>query len=1225
MAAGSSVVTVVTPPPPTVALGRPFNVTIKITALGEAAYHALSWRYQQPSSPYPLTSDTPGLGVGADRLQSVVVIGPTDPATCRLLGPNPLFPTHCDGKQLAGGQSFVFTARLFGRSQLGPDSARLTPRASWIDSQGNLQTWVGAPVTLAWLVVPNANPVKQGPSSVLLVHGFNSPDNKMNEAEMAIRALLPGARAFDPNSPPDFPTASNPNAVPHVVQVALSCPDANGVSREFKDNDHPGSCSPKEGGHTGIMANSKWVLLAANLMGAQKRKVLVLTHSKGGLDTRAAVSQRPWLFRAVGQAAPPNAGATSADNACGILDENYATGASYWRAPQQNVAINEFGGCSTASALWDMRTASMAAYNADHPDPPDVPVFVAAGNCSNCGFSYSGIRLVGSGPDCAKEATLASNYVRDRWGGQKDDGAVCPVSAFAALRSHTPIEPIYGRNHSDMAKTCPVSNLLGHVGAGQVRLPNVDGLTPWQKMAALSAYCLPAEEPVGPPGKFVRRSALSSNALPWTNAPADLADPLAGLQAATQPPVVALASSLVPARLTIDPEGGPGARVEIWTSGSSVPDISVEDSAGNPVTSGVQLAAGPVSMEFGVKRWGLSISTPTGQPVAIVVSPTAGTITGDTLVVAFPEVAADGVRLSISATPFGAGQVRLDATINGLSAATVVGYAVNASFTLPTGQSRLVALAPNGFSSTGDPKYSATVAVPLGQVLSVRAKTTGAKVRVAQTHVRIAQSLGSIGLVQSSSLVDTNADGSPDFLRVVVPVNAPVSGEYSLSASLKSGVDLVAAPFEVAPLPAGPGEITLQVAVRSLIASGKSGPYEVTDATLTQGDAMDLVDKRAILGQTTPITLGQLSPPTDELVITKPVAQTMDVNTDGRPDHLQYSSNATVPAAGEYLLQGAIYGPAGDVVDQFSRTLTLTAGINQIGWVFDGNDVFQGGNGRYYLDGFLLTQMDPDGVDGRSVPSEPVDVTNASQWPPLPSGVLSIVAQSPTNGAIYPQSSFVTAAFACQELTESNPDSTVVSPAASCTAPLPSGGAIDTSTPGAKTFTITATGQGGLTTQKTITYTVAPQIRVGAGVEASGKIIPGGITSDPTDQLPKLNRTSKADISYEAKPKSKSSTRVEGELEFEYERGSIHLHSTTLTSLVVTADNWAESFGTGKIEGKTGTYTFRIRAYDGTPTNTTDRITIVIWTPGANPATASPAYQASGNLTSGNIKIEVKP
>jgi hypothetical protein len=84
----------------------------------------------------------------------------------------------------------------------------------------------------------------------------------------------------------------------------------------------------------------------------------------------------------------------------------------------------------------------------------------------------------------------------------------------------------------------------------------------------------------------------------------------------------------------------------------------------------------------------------------------------------------------------------------------------------------------------------------------------------------------------------------------------------------------------------------------------------------------------------------------------------------------------------------------------------------------------------------------------------------------------TITLNSPTDGATYTQGQNVIAAYSCADDKSSSAD-------LSCSGTVPSGSAIDTSSAGTKTFTVTSTDKAGNTETKTVNYTVVPACTFG--------------------------------------------------------------------------------------------------------------------------------------------------
>ncbi len=109
-------------------------------------------------------------------------------------------------------------------------------------------------------------------------------------------------------------------------------------------------------------------------------------------------------------------------------------------------------------------------------------------------------------------------------------------------------------------------------------------------------------------------------------------------------------------------------------------------------------------------------------------------------------------------------------------------------------------------------------------------------------------------------------------------------------------------------------------------------------------------------------------------------------------------------------------------------------------------------------------------------PSNTATVTITVIGPP------SVSISGPAGGAVYTQGQSVDADYVC---TEAANGPGLKPGAQGCAGPVANGAAIDTSTPGQHSFTVTATSQDGLTAAQTVTYTVNPPAPVCSPVSAS--------------------------------------------------------------------------------------------------------------------------------------------
>ena len=110
-------------------------------------------------------------------------------------------------------------------------------------------------------------------------------------------------------------------------------------------------------------------------------KVVIIGHSQGGLDARYVASVRPDLVAAVVTFATPHKGSIVADVASGALAWPAAkavvdalmnlAGVAVWKAVD--------GASSLSSAVAQLSTAAMIAFNADYPNRPGVAYYSLAG------------------------------------------------------------------------------------------------------------------------------------------------------------------------------------------------------------------------------------------------------------------------------------------------------------------------------------------------------------------------------------------------------------------------------------------------------------------------------------------------------------------------------------------------------------------------------------------------------------------------------------------------------------------------------------------------------------------------------------------------------------------------------------------------------------------------------------------------------------------------------
>ena len=143
-----------------------------------------------------------------------------------------------------------------------------------------------------------------------------------------------------------------------------------------------------------------------------------------------------------------------------------------------------------------------------------------------------------------------------------------------------------------------------------------------------------------------------------------------------------------------------------------------------------------------------------------------------------------------------------------------------------------------------------------------------------------------------------------------------------------------------------------------------------------------------------------------------------------------------------------------------------------------------------------------------------------------------------------------------------------------------------------------------------------------AGFAAGGGwLTPGSSSSDPGDLLPDIDGTSRANFGFVVKYQNGSSTIPTGNFKFDYNVGDFRLTSTGYDWLVVTNSEWAHFQGSARINNGSEVYPITVSVRDSNKLGTPDRLILKIYTPGSQPSSSTPLYQASGNVVGGNITL----
>jgi hypothetical protein len=115
------------------------------------------------------------------------------------------------------------------------------------------------------------------------------------------------------------------------------------------------------------------------------------------------------------------------------------------------------------------------------------------------------------------------------------------------------------------------------------------------------------------------------------------------------------------------------------------------------------------------------------------------------------------------------------------------------------------------------------------------------------------------------------------------------------------------------------------------------------------------------------------------------------------------------------------------------------------------------------------------------------------------------------------------------------------------------------------------------------------------------------------------NSGGKATFGFIAKQKDGKSS---GNLEFKYHADNFNFKSTSYDSVTVSSTQ-AIFWGVGTIEGREGTFKFRVNAFDADKTpnaSDNDRFAIRIWTDDVD----NPVHRSQGDLSGGQIVVHKK-
>jgi hypothetical protein len=337
------------------------------------------------------------------------------------------------------------------------------------------------------------------------------------------------------------------------------------------------------------------------------------------------------------------------------------------------------------------------------------------------------------------------------------------------------------------------------------------------------------------------------------------------------------------------------------------------------------------------------------------------------------------VTLSLDAEPAinAAGQATIIASLPGLPAADLASAAVQVSFASSPGKTVT-------FPLTFDPStdtFTATHTVPAGGFVAIYGLATIGDRRIeGDTGVELPDNSATIGRLTGDHIVET-ASGLAHALRLQIPVTVQRADSYRLVVTLTTPAGRVTPGSVTTDLPAGASVVAVDIPIAEVLIPAVDGPYEVTDAILTEGfEVTPLVATAADLGTTAAYHIATIMP--DHTILSTFSLTGVDTTGDGRYDVLRVSGGISTTDVGNYDLTGTLFSPAFSPGDQIDQPIKLHAGYNKVSFDIDGHIVAANGSGQYGLDlqleGGITSDVLPDTGDI-------VATLNATQWIANPS------------------------------------------------------------------------------------------------------------------------------------------------------------------------------------------------------------------------------------------------
>jgi len=647
------------------------------------------------------------------------------------------------------------------------------------------------------------------------------------------------------------------------------------------------------------------------------RAVNVIAHSKGGLDTRAAIFNNPGLFNTLGMISTPNGGSTGADALCALRHLPKWLGGN---------TQSQFGECGDEDdGLFNLQTAYVQdVFNPLVRDDVSKNYYNLASDCG--GFTHYKC----NGADnlllrCKDGGDMATCVESAFWLTENYDGYDVPGGLQVAL------DPVFDLDHSTMNKhACPTLRLLS------VMYPLTSTRNPWTDGGG--PECLGAPEGLSATGASLDARVASLDSLAE---PASTTEPMPMV-----PQTIVQGSSAPdqPFTLTLDPEGQDTMGVVVVFVGETQPMISVLDTQGNDTGATVTWLTGEESL--GVPQALVLLSGLAGQQRTLqITSDTPQPLGVETLVSASTALATSVVPGPVT------GSATVTATIVGASKQLNARTTITAYLTDATGATQTVPLSRN--AQSGD--FAATTGMPAGPFVQIGVVASGPGLqRYAMTGIALPDGQGEVGTVSGDSLMDLDADGIPDALRLPIAVNVAQAGYYTLVVDAVDASGATASASGSAELAAGAGVINVDMPLDRLITVGASGPLSLVNGLLVRGKNPQKVAIATSMGTAGSYDASSLVP--THLVVSRFASTASDTDGDGVPDTATFSGWISAPQAGQYELTARLEAPDGTYVG-IIEFVGLEAGVNELS--FDVSiDSTVHGIGVYRLTGIVVTGLD---------------------------------------------------------------------------------------------------------------------------------------------------------------------------------------------------------------------------------------------------------------------------